>query len=85
MALAYTFVQALQKAGQEPHPAGLLNAINQTGKTFVTPGFVPLSYSSSVHYGFLGERGHQARELGPAGGDADGQLDRRCGGEPGRT
>jgi ABC-type branched-subunit amino acid transport system substrate-binding protein len=55
VALAYTFVQALQKAGKNLTRQGLLNAINKSGKTFVTPGFVPLSYSSSVHYGFLGE------------------------------
>jgi hypothetical protein len=30
-------------------------AINADGKSFVTPGFVPLSYSSSVHFGFEGE------------------------------
>ena len=55
VALAYTFVQALQKAGKNLTRQGLLNAIDSHGKSFVTPGFVPLSYSSSVHYGFEGE------------------------------
>jgi branched-chain amino acid transport system substrate-binding protein len=55
VALAYTFVQALQKAGKNLTRQGLLNAINTQGKKFVTPGFVPLSYSSSVHFGFMGE------------------------------
>jgi hypothetical protein len=32
-----------------------MNAINNHGKSFVTPGFVPLSYSSSVHFGYEGE------------------------------
>jgi branched-chain amino acid transport system substrate-binding protein len=55
VALAYTFVQALQKAGKNLTRQSLLNAINNSGKSFVTPGFVPLSYSSSSHYGFEGE------------------------------
>jgi hypothetical protein len=56
VALAYTFVQALQKAGKNLTRQSLMNAINTHGKSFVTPGFVPLSYSSSVHYGFEGEQ-----------------------------
>jgi ABC-type branched-subunit amino acid transport system substrate-binding protein len=56
VALAYTFVQALQKAGKNLTRQSLMNAINNHGKSFVTPGFVPLSYSSSVHYGFEGEQ-----------------------------
>ena len=55
VALAYTFVQALQKAGKNLTRQSLMNAVNNEGKSFVTPGFVPLSYSSSVHYGFEGE------------------------------
>ena len=55
VALAYTFVQALQKAGKNLTRQGLINAINNDGKSFVTPGFVPLSYSSSVHFGFEGD------------------------------
>jgi len=55
VALAYTFVQALQKAGKNLTRQSLLNAINTSGRKFVTPGFVPLAYSSSVHFGFLGE------------------------------
>ncbi len=54
IALAYTFVQALQSAGKDLTRAGLLAAIAKSGKSFITPGFVPLSYSSSVHYGFQG-------------------------------
>jgi hypothetical protein len=54
IALAYTFVQALQKAGKNLTRQSLLDAINKDGKSFVTPGFVPLSYSSSVHFGFEG-------------------------------
>jgi len=54
VALAYTVVQALQAAGKNLTRAGLLAAIAKSGKAFVTPGFVPLSYSSTVRYGFQG-------------------------------
>ena len=54
VALAFTFVQALQAAQDKPDPRGLISAMEKAGKTFVTPGFVPLSYSNSVHYGFQG-------------------------------
>jgi ABC-type branched-subunit amino acid transport system substrate-binding protein len=56
VALAYTFVQALQKAGRNLTRAGLVAAINKYGKSFTTPGYVPPSYSSSVHFGFEGEQ-----------------------------
>ncbi|HEX4175401.1 MAG TPA: ABC transporter substrate-binding protein [Acidimicrobiales bacterium] len=56
VALAYTFVQALQKAGKNLTRQSLMNAINSEGHSFVTPGFVPLSYSSSVHFGFEGDQ-----------------------------
>lgn len=55
VALAYTFVQALEKAGKNLTRQSLMNAINNDGKTFNTPGFVPLSYSSSNHFGFEGD------------------------------
>ena len=54
VALALTFVQALQAAGKNLTRQGLISAIEKSGKNFVTPGFVPLSYSSGVHYGFQG-------------------------------
>jgi ABC-type branched-subunit amino acid transport system substrate-binding protein len=56
VALAYTFVQALQKAGKNLTRDSLMTAINNQGKHFVTPGFVPLSYSKSVHFGYEGEQ-----------------------------
>jgi len=56
VALAYTFVQALQKAGKDLTRQNLMNAINSQGHSFVTPGYVPLSYSSSVHFGFEGDQ-----------------------------
>ena len=56
VALAYTFVQALQKAGKNLTRQSLMNAINTQGKSFVTPGLVPLSYSSSNHFGYEGDQ-----------------------------
>lgn len=56
VAMAYTFVQALEAVGKNLTREGLLNAIANDGSNFVTPGFVPLSYSSTVHFGFEGAR-----------------------------
>jgi ABC-type branched-subunit amino acid transport system substrate-binding protein len=65
VSLAYTFVQALQAAGKNLTRAGLVAAIAQSGKNFITPGFVPLSYSSSVHFGFEGEQIYQLSSAAP--------------------
>jgi ABC-type branched-subunit amino acid transport system substrate-binding protein len=65
VALAYTFVQALQKAGKNLTRDSLMSAINSQGHSFVTPGFVPLSYSSSVHFGFEGEQVVQLKSSAP--------------------
>lgn len=54
IALGYTFIQALQAAGKNPTRAGLLSALAKSGKSFTTPGLVPLSYTKSVHYGYQG-------------------------------
>ncbi len=54
VALALTFVQALQAAGKDLTRQGLIAAIEKSGKNFVTPGFVPPSYSTGTHYGFQG-------------------------------
>jgi ABC-type branched-subunit amino acid transport system substrate-binding protein len=62
VALALTVVQALQAAGKNLTRAGLISAIEQSGKNFVTPGFVPLSYSSSDHDGL---QGAEVTELSP--------------------
>jgi ABC-type branched-subunit amino acid transport system substrate-binding protein len=65
IALAYTFVQALQAAGKNLTRAGLVAAIAKNGKKFITPGFVPLSYSSSVHFGFEGEQIYKLSSTAP--------------------
>jgi branched-chain amino acid transport system substrate-binding protein len=54
VALGYTFVQALRSAGKDLTREGLLKALANEAHTFVTPGLVPLSYSSTVHYGYEG-------------------------------
>ena len=54
VALGYTFVQALQKAGKNLTRADIITAIEKYGAHFVTPGLVPLTYSTSDHYGFSG-------------------------------
>ncbi|MGH9096514.1 MAG: ABC transporter substrate-binding protein [Acidimicrobiales bacterium] len=52
--LGYTFIQALQKAGPDLTRAGIVSAIESNGSKFVNAGLVPLTYSSSVHFGYSG-------------------------------
>ena len=66
VALGYTFVQALQKAGQDLTRGSLLKAIETQGQSFITPGLVPLSYSASNHYGFEGSEVVQVHNGGYA-------------------
>ena len=54
--LGYTMVQALQAAGRNLTRQGLLNAIGANGHKFIGSGYVPYSYSSSVHFGLEGEQ-----------------------------
>jgi ABC-type branched-subunit amino acid transport system substrate-binding protein len=54
VALGYTFIQALQKAGPDLTRAGIVSAIESSGSKFVTPGLVPLTYSKTVHFGYSG-------------------------------
>ena len=49
-------VQALQAAGKNLTRQGLMNAIAADGTKFVDAGFVPYSYSSTVHFGYEGEQ-----------------------------
>jgi ABC-type branched-subunit amino acid transport system substrate-binding protein len=55
VALAYTFVQALEAAGRNLTRTSLMKAIDTKASTFKTPGLVPLNYSKTVHYGFEGD------------------------------
>lgn len=54
VALGYTFIQALEKAGPNLTRAGIVSAIESNGSKFVTAGLVPLTYSKSVHFGYSG-------------------------------
>jgi ABC-type branched-subunit amino acid transport system substrate-binding protein len=54
--LGYTVVQALKAAGKNLTRQSLLNAIATNGQKFVNSGFVPYSYSSTVHFGYEGEQ-----------------------------
>jgi len=54
VALGYTFIQALQKAGPNLTRAGIVSAIESNGSKLVSPGLVPLTYSNSVHFGYSG-------------------------------
>ncbi len=54
VALAYTFVQALQAAGKNLTRTSLMKALDTKAKSFHTPGLVPLNYSKKIHYGFMG-------------------------------
>ena len=53
MAEAYTFVQALKAAGQNPTRAGIVAAVQNSHWTD-GPGLTPYAYSSSNHNGFTG-------------------------------
>jgi ABC-type branched-subunit amino acid transport system substrate-binding protein len=52
MSVAYTFAQALEKAGANPTRDGIVKAIE--GGLPQGPGTVPFRYSSSSHAGFTG-------------------------------
>jgi ABC-type branched-subunit amino acid transport system substrate-binding protein len=52
MAAAYTFAQALKKAGPNPTRQGIVNAMN--GGIAQGPGLVPYRYSQTSHAGFIG-------------------------------
>jgi hypothetical protein len=54
MAVAITMVELLKAAGPNPTRASLLQTLNTDGHMFNTPGVVPLSYSTSDHYGYQG-------------------------------
>jgi len=63
--VGYTVVQALQAAGRNLTRQGLLNAIANDGKNFVNPGYVPYSYTSSVHFGYEGEQLYKMSNSAP--------------------
>jgi branched-chain amino acid transport system substrate-binding protein len=52
MALAYTFAQALARAGTNPTRQSIVDAVEKGG--FSGPGLVPFRYSNSSHAGYTG-------------------------------
>ena len=55
MAVAYTFVDLMKQAGQNPTRQSVIDTLN-SGKGQPGPGIVPLGYSSGSHLGFTGEQ-----------------------------
>ncbi|HYM66072.1 MAG TPA: ABC transporter substrate-binding protein, partial [Patescibacteria group bacterium] len=53
MAVAYSFVQLMKKAGQNPTRQDVINVLN-SGQLDQGPGLVPFFYSSSNHNGYQG-------------------------------
>lgn len=68
MAQAYTFVQALQAAGQNPTRESIVTAIEEQGASFEGPNFVPYRYSAEKHAGMGGV---QVVELDAEGGSSE--------------
>jgi branched-chain amino acid transport system substrate-binding protein len=54
MAVGLTMVELLKAAGPNPTRASLIQTLNTDGHTLDTPGSLPLSYSSTDHYGYQG-------------------------------
>ena len=54
MSQAYTMVQALQSAGQNPTRDDLVAAVEQAGGEWEGPGFTPFRYSEDRHAGYSG-------------------------------
>lgn len=56
MATAYTFLQALKAAGQNPTRKSIVEAVQDRGSEFTGPGLVPFRFSESDHSGYSGVR-----------------------------
>ena len=56
MAQAYTFVQALQAAGEDLTRDGIVEALEESGGSFEGPGLAPFRYSADSHLGISGMR-----------------------------
>src|SRR3712207_5515334 len=54
MAQAYTMVQALLAAGQNPTRDDLVAAIEENGADWQGPGFTPFRFSADRHAGYSG-------------------------------
>lgn len=56
LALGYDFVLALRAAGRDLTRSSLVQAIEREGSTFVNAGLVPLTFTSTNHFGFQGSQ-----------------------------
>lgn len=70
MSQAYTFVQALQAAGDDVTRSGVVEALEQQGGSFEGPGKAPFRYSADSHLGISGMsvielQGGKGEELAP--------------------
>ena len=65
VAVALSYIQALQSAGRNLTRQGLVNAIATAGRSWPTPGLVPLSYTQSNHFGYLGNQVVQLSSSAP--------------------
>jgi len=54
MSMAYTMVQALQAAGQNPTRDGIVEAVETAGADWAGPVFAPFRYSADSHMGTSG-------------------------------
>ncbi|MEU9130113.1 ABC transporter substrate-binding protein [Kitasatospora sp. NPDC048540] len=54
MGVAFSFTQALQKAGKNPTRQSIVDAVQSGGLT--SPGLVPYAYSAQSHAGFSGSQ-----------------------------
>jgi hypothetical protein len=54
MSQAYTFVQALQAAGENPTRESIVQALEEVGSEFEGPGVAPFRYSEDSHLGISG-------------------------------
>lgn len=54
MSQAYTFVQALQAAGENPTREGVVKALEKVGGALQGPGLAPFRYSEDSHLGISG-------------------------------
>jgi ABC-type branched-subunit amino acid transport system substrate-binding protein len=54
MSQAYTMVQALQAAGQNPTRESLVDAVEKAGADWKGPGLAPFRYSADSHMGISG-------------------------------
>jgi ABC-type branched-subunit amino acid transport system substrate-binding protein len=68
MSQAYTMVQALQAAGQNPTRDGLIEALEAVGSEFQGPALAPFRYSEDSH---LGTSGMAISRITPEGGSEE--------------